>query len=100
MKMEEREFVVDSRASMQMLSRKDLRSAELETVKMSKSPTTVVKANGEVQTNEDATVYVKELDLSLTIQILKDTENSANITDIPTSGLLARNQNSPRVADG
>ena len=35
-----------------MLSRKDLTSAELETFKVSKSPTTVVTANGEVQTEE------------------------------------------------
>ena len=42
----EREFVVDSGASMHMLSRKDLLSADLETVRVSKSPTTVVKANG------------------------------------------------------
>ena len=34
---EEREFVVDSGASMHMLSRKDLNSAELETVRVSKS---------------------------------------------------------------
>ena len=58
-KLEEREFVVDSGVSMHMLSRKDLNSAELETVRVSKSPTTVVTANGEVQTKEEATVYVK-----------------------------------------
>ena len=57
---EEREFVVDSGASMHMLSRKDLNSAELETVRISKSPTTVVTANGQVQTNEVATVHVNE----------------------------------------
>ena len=33
-KLEEREFVVDSGASMQMVSRKDLNSAELETVRI------------------------------------------------------------------
>ena len=61
-KPEEREFVVDSRASMQcMISKKDLNSAELETVTTSKSSTTVITANGEVQTHEEATVYVKEL---------------------------------------
>ena len=51
-KPEEREFVVFSRASvpMHMLPKKDLNSAELETVRVSKSPTTVVTANGEVQT--------------------------------------------------
>ena len=62
-KPEEREFVVHSGASMHMLSRKDLNSAELENISASKSPTTVVTANSEVQTKEEATVYVKRLDL-------------------------------------
>ena len=38
-KPEEREFVVDSGASMHMLNRKDLNSAELETVSVCKNPT-------------------------------------------------------------
>ena len=58
---EEREFVVDSGASMRMVSRKDLNSAELETVRASKSPTTVVTANGEVPTKEEATVNCQRL---------------------------------------
>ena len=37
---EEREFVVDSEASMHMVSKKDLYSAELETMRTSRSPTT------------------------------------------------------------
>ena len=53
---EEREFVVDSAASMHMISKKDLNSADLETVTTSRSPTTVITANCEVQTNEEATV--------------------------------------------
>ena len=72
-KPEEREFVADSGASMHMLSRKDLNSAELETVRFSESPTTVVAANGEVQTEEEATVYVKELDLFVTVKLLEET---------------------------
>ena len=44
MKSEEREIVVDSGASMHMLSRKDLNSTELETVRVSRSPMTVVAA--------------------------------------------------------
>ena len=73
-KTEERKCVVDSGASMYMLSRKDLTSAELETLKVSKSPTTVVTANGEVQT-EEATVHVKELDLFVTVKLmLEDSE--------------------------
>ena len=43
-KPEKRKFVVDSGASMHMLSREDLNSAELETVRVLKSPTTVVTA--------------------------------------------------------
>ena len=63
-KPKEREFVVDSGASMHMISKKDLNSAELETVTTSRSAMTVITAKGEVQTNEEATVYVRELDFS------------------------------------
>ena len=38
------------------VSKKDLYSAELETMRTSRSPTTVMTANGEVQTREEATV--------------------------------------------
>ena len=56
---EEREFVVDLGAGMHMISKRDLNSDELETVRTSRSPTTVMTANGEVQTREEDTVYVK-----------------------------------------
>ena len=72
-KPEEREFVADSGASMHMISKKDLSNAELETVTTSRSPTTVKTANGEVQTNEETTVYVKELEIFLTMNVLEDT---------------------------
>ena len=65
--------MVDSGKSMHMVSRKDLNSAEMETVRVSKSPTLVVTANGEVQTQEEATVYVRELDLFVTMKLLADT---------------------------
>ena len=64
LKPEEREFVVDSGASMHMISKKDLNSAEMDTLTKSCSPTIVITANGEVQTHEEATVYVKELENS------------------------------------
>ena len=70
---EESEFVVDSGASMHMVSRKDLKSAKLEPVRISKSPTTVVTANGEVLAEEEATVYVRQLDLFVTVMLLEDT---------------------------
>ena len=72
-KPEDRVFVVDSGANMHMLSRKDLNSADLETVSISKCPTTVVTATGEVLTREEATVYVKELDLFVTVMLLEET---------------------------
>ena len=39
---------------MHIISKKDLNSAELETVTTSSSPTIVISANGEVQTREEA----------------------------------------------
>ena len=68
-KPKEREFVVDSGANMHMVSKNDLNSAEVETVRISKNPTTVVTANGEVQTKAEATVYVRELDLFVTVML-------------------------------
>ena len=70
---EEREFVVDSGASMHMVSKKDLNSAESDTAKISKSPTMVVPASGEVLAKEEATVYVRELDLFVTVMFLEHT---------------------------
>ena len=72
-KLEERKCVVDSRASMHMVSKKDLNPAELETVRVSECPTTVMTANGKVQTREEATVCVKQLDLFVTAMLLEDT---------------------------
>ena len=71
--LKERELVVDSGASMHMVSRKDFNSAVLETMRTSRSPKTVMTANGEVQTREEATVFVKELDLFVTVMLLEET---------------------------
>ena len=74
LKPEEREFVVDSGALMHMMiSKKDLSDAEMDTLTKSCSPTIVITANGEVQTHEDAIVYVKELDIFLTMKVLENT---------------------------
>ena len=45
----------------------------METLTKSCSPTKVITANGEAQTHEEATVYVKELDIFLTMNVLEDT---------------------------
>ena len=66
LKPEEREFVVDSGASMHMISKKDLSDAEMDTLTKSCSPAIVITANGEVQTHEEATVF-------LTMKVLENT---------------------------
>ena len=58
---------------MHMQGKKDLRSAEMDTLQRSRIPTTVVTASGVVQTNEEAQVYVHDLDLFVTVQVLDDT---------------------------
>ena len=73
LKLEEREFVVDSGASMHMISKKDLSAAEMDTLTKSCSPTIVITATGAVQTHEEAIVYVKELDIFLTMKVLDNT---------------------------
>ena len=73
LKPEEREFVVDSGASMHMISKKDLSDAEMDTLTKSCSPMIVITANGEVQTHEEAIVYVKELYIFLTMKVLDNT---------------------------
>ena len=86
---------------MQTVSKKDLTSAELETMRISRSPTTMMTANGEVQTREEATEHVKELDLFVTGMLLEDTPavlslgSSVRIMGIPTTGPVAENHISP-----
>ena len=46
---------------MYMVSKKDLNKAELEIVRISKNPTMVVPANGEVPAKEEATIYVPRI---------------------------------------
>ena len=58
---------------MHMISKKDSSDAEMDTLTKSCSPTIVITANGEVQTQEEATVHVKELDMFLTMKVLENT---------------------------
>ena len=43
---------------MHMVSEEDLVSAELETMRTSRSPTTATTANGKVRTTKEATIYM------------------------------------------
>ena len=45
----------------------------MDTLTKSCSPTIVITANGQVQTHEEATVYVKELDVFLIMKVLENT---------------------------
>ena len=58
---------------MHMISKKDLSDAEMDTLTKSCSPTIVITTNGEVQTHEEAIVYVKELGIFLTVKVLDNT---------------------------
>ena len=58
---------------MHMISKKDLSDAEMDTLTKSCSPTKVITANGEVKTHEEATVYVKELNMFLTMKVFENT---------------------------
>ena len=71
LKPEEREFVVDSGASMHMISKKDLSNAEMDTLTKSCSPTIVITANGEVQTHEEA--VCQRIGYNLTEKVLENT---------------------------
>ena len=58
---------------MHMISKKDLSDADVDTMTKSCSPTIGITAKGEVQTHEEATVYVKELNMFLTMKVLENT---------------------------
>ena len=89
---------------MHMISKKVFNSSVLGTLTTSRSPTTVITANGEVQTHEEATVYVKELD----IYILDNEspresyrwESFAMNMDTHTSGSPLKNHNSLKTVFG
>ena len=73
---EERELVGDSGASMHMMSKKNLSSEGLDTLRRSRKPGVVLTANGEVYTNEDAHVFVCvffKKKIFVTVQLLAET---------------------------
>ena len=89
---------------MHMVSKKDINSAELETLRISSSPTKVVSANDEVQTKEEATMYVKHLDLFVKVMFLEETAavlsvgNSVRNMSVLATGPVVNNHISPKMA--
>ena len=70
-KSEEREFVVDSGAAMNILSKKESSSGKMDTRKRSQTPTIVLTANGKVQGHGQAQKIVHDLNLFVTMQLLE-----------------------------
>ena len=91
---------------MHMISKKDLNDAEMDTLTKSCSLTMVITANGEVQTHEEATVYVKELDKFLTMKVLENMpavyrlESFSMKTDILMNGSTVKNHISLKTGFG
>ena len=75
---------------MDMISKKDLSDAEMDTLTKSCSPTTVITANGEVQTHREATVYVKELEEFLTVKFLENTPTTKAWRPLAEGGVVRK----------
>ena len=80
---------------MHMISTKDLSDAEMDNLTKSCS-LIVITANGEVHTRDEATAYVKELDMFLTMKVLENTSAVLSLgklcheTDIFMSGSMVK----------
>ena len=66
--------MVDSSATLHMMSKSDLLHEEKETNRKSKESCTILTANGTITAKEETTVYVNDLDMLITIQV---NDNSA-----------------------
>ena len=58
---------------MHIVNKRDESSEEMDGLRKSRTLTVVMTANGKVQTNEEAQVYVHDLGLFATVHILEDT---------------------------
>ena len=83
---------------MHLDSRKDSNKAELENVRISKNPTKVATANGDVLTKEEATENVRDLDLFVTVMICSSFEFLMAYASIADRKLKAANSN-PEVPE-
>ena len=55
-----------------MMSKHELTSGQKSSIRRSKEPTVVTTANGKVESMEEATVFVKDLDVFVTMVLLED----------------------------
>ena len=54
------------------MSKVDFTVEEQQVITVSSKSTTAITANGTIRTTEQATVYVKDLDMFVNVQLLKD----------------------------
>ena len=91
---------------MHMISKKNLSKAEMDTLTKSCSPSIVTTANGEVQTHEEAIVYIKELCIFLTMKVLENTPAVLSVgqlcdeNGIPTNGSMVKKHISSKTEFG
>ena len=99
---EEREFVVDSGASMYMLSKKDLSSDEMETLRRSRNPQRwwqpMEKCKQTKKHKYTITILISSwrCKYSMTRLLFYRLENSAKTTHIPVSGSAVKNHGWPK----
>ena len=85
---DETEFIVQSGAAVHMMSKTDLSPEGWETVKVSRLPTTVITAKGSIDTTEEATVYVQDWDVFVTVQPVEDTPEVLSLGKTLTGNLV------------
>ena len=71
--LDERAFIVDAAASLHVMCETDLSPEELVTAEVPRLPTAAIAANGSIDTTDEATVNVEDLDIFDTVQLLEDT---------------------------
>ena len=94
---EERELVVDSAASVHIVSKRDLNSAALETMRTSRSPMTVMTANGEVQTMSSNWTSSSKLCFLKKLPQCFPWGMSVRIMGMTTTGPAVKNHTSPKM---
>ena len=55
-----------------MMSKNEFASCEKDPIRRSKGPTVITTANGKAESTEEATAYVNDLDVFLTMTMLED----------------------------
>ena len=64
------QFIVDSGASLHMMSKNELTSSEKDTIRKSKEPTVIMTANGRAEPMEE--LYADDLDVLAIVILLED----------------------------